>query len=365
MFARGVKFLLLAALPVLCSACSGLLVEACVKDAPKNTLTHGNPRSNMTRWLGRPRETVVFPPSTVPIYSDEQPVPVRTNEVRRMDYYLLSGRVDIPGVNVPEVSNLYGLYFMMTLGLSELIEFPVRLVGLTIRSVQRHRFRAWYDDAGRLVDTKTGSIEPHPVGLASARGLREVEARPLPQAGDFRVEVRSSGTAGSCIVYWMGHAHYAPPFYLPVMDRGKKQVRFIIGNTHRHELKSDTNYTLLIVQCLVTNRGIEKAAFRPLDLRLFGPTNVLAIAEKYAFMRDYLFENHVRLMGSTNAVAIGTGNVPGMKNHLVWKQMIKHAPEKIPAGEGRSYAYVFAVNKDQSRWDLYYDGKLVSELKAK
>lgn len=357
-----VKFLLLAAVPFVCSSCSGLLVEACVKDAPKDTLLDGSPRSNMTRWLGKPRETMVFPPSTVPVYSDAQPPPVKSNEVRRMDYYRVSGRVDIPGVNAPEVGNLYGLVVIMTLGVSEVFAFPYTVVNLTVRSCMRHQFRVWYDASDRLVDTKTGSIERHPLGTPSARELREVQARPLSQPGDLRLEVKSAGLARSCVVCYTRYTNYAPPLYLPVMDRGKKEVRFIIGKASEHVLKSETKYALLIVRYHVVNVGIGTANFRPMAL-LLAPTNAISVPDRnMAFLEDYVVENQLRLVGSRNALAIGAGDIPFMKDHLFWKEMRKHEPEKIPAGGRKLYSYVFAVNRNQSRWVLHYDGKPVSEL---
>ena len=360
-----VKFVLLAAVPFVCSSCTGLLIEACVKDAPKDTLLDGSPRSNMTRWLGKPRETMVFPPFTVPVYSDAQPPPVNSNEVRRMDYYLVSGRVDIPGVNAPEVGNLYGLVVIMTLGVSEVFSFPYMIVNLTVRSCMRHQFRVWYDGSDRLVDTKTGSIKRHPLNMTSPSDLREVEARPLSQPGDLRLEVKSAGIAQSCSVYHTAHTNYVPPLYLPVMDRGKKEVRFIVGDASKHLLKSETKYTLLIVEYNVLNTGVGTADFRPMDL-LLAPTNAVAVPDrKMAFLEDYVVENQLRLVGSRNALAIGAGEIPFMRDHLFWKKMRKHEPEKIPAGGRKLYSYVFAVNRNQSRWVLQYDGKPVSELELK
>jgi len=229
----------------------------------------------------------------------------------------------------------------------------------------RHQFRVWYDASDRLVDTKTGSIKRHPLDMASASDLREVEARPLSQPGDLRLEVKSAHTAQSCGVYHTGQTNYAPPLYLPVMDRGKKEVRFIVGEASVHVLKSETKYTLLIVRYHVVNVGFGTADFRPMDL-LLTPTNAVAVPDgNMPFLQDYVVENQLRLVGPRNALAIGAGDVPFMKDHLFWKEMRKHEPEKIPAGGRKLYSYVFAVNRNQSRWVLQYDGKPVSELELK
>ena len=137
------SFASLLVLPLLCCSCSMLLVNT-VPTKPGAALSPGASRQDLVRLLGHPQS------------SDHSPIPPNVQILRSgapcvCDVYRVSGLVQAYGDPFGTDWIDYPAFFIVTLGLSEVVTFPYVAVDMTALSFQRRELRVWYDCSGHLV----------------------------------------------------------------------------------------------------------------------------------------------------------------------------------------------------------------------
>jgi hypothetical protein len=267
-------------------------------------------------------------------------VALRTNLVCRYDEYHISGLLQLSGDRYETDWNIYPAFVILTCGIAEAINFPYTVSDLAIKPLQRYDFRVGYNCADALIAYERRRRDGEPARFVSIRGGDDILPRQLRATERFQLWFPSVRRLSECSVYVGGGSAIEAPLF-PSAERRLSGVLAIMDEdgqsySYRPNYVTGTSETiLLLLQVEVENVTENDLDFHPLDIGFSG-----------------------------ELIGLGTGAIPFAKYEIGWKKLRRASPATIPAGERKSYTYLFRVPESSARWRLTYQGAAIYDFEA-